>query len=289
MKYIVMDLEWNNTYGRKINGFINEVIEIGAVKLDENLNVVDTFSHLIRSQIGKKLRGSVKRLTNITNEDIDGGIPFAQAFTEFHHWIGPDESVVLTWGDGDIRVLIDNYRYLSGIGRIPFLSNYADLQRLFQNVYKTPASKQIGLAAAAQLLDIKDEDYASHRALDDSLLSAECFKRCYNFDHLEKISKICDDSFYERLSFKSYAITNINNPLVDKNKLNYSCEYCKKDAEQKTEWKNSNQYFRAVFYCSDCGKTFKVGVRFKRFYDKLDVRKITSIVEVSDNNSDDNL
>ena len=43
MDFIIMDLEWNNTYARKTKGFINEIIEIGAVKLDENLNFKDKF------------------------------------------------------------------------------------------------------------------------------------------------------------------------------------------------------------------------------------------------------
>ena len=48
MDFIIMDLEWNNTYARKTKGFINEIIEIGAVKLDENLNFKDKFSCLVR-------------------------------------------------------------------------------------------------------------------------------------------------------------------------------------------------------------------------------------------------
>ena len=52
MDFIIMDLEWNNTYARKTKGFINEIIEIGAVKLDENLNFKDKFSCLIKPQIG---------------------------------------------------------------------------------------------------------------------------------------------------------------------------------------------------------------------------------------------
>ena len=76
MYYVILDLEWNNTYDRKTRGFINEIIEIGAVLLDESLNEVSRFSRLIRSQIGKKLRGSVKQLTHITNEDLDNGIPY---------------------------------------------------------------------------------------------------------------------------------------------------------------------------------------------------------------------
>ena len=40
MQFIVMDLEWNNTYAKKANGYINEIIEIGAVKLDEDIETV---------------------------------------------------------------------------------------------------------------------------------------------------------------------------------------------------------------------------------------------------------
>lgn len=278
MRYIIMDLEWNNTYGRRINGFINEVIEIGAVKLDDQFQILDTFSCFIKSQIGKKLRGSVKRLTNITNEDINSGTQFTQAFAEFRRWLGSEKNVVLTWGDGDIRVLIDNYKYLNGIATIPFLTCYADLQRLFQVVYKTPSSKQVGLAAAAEMLCLKCDDYAAHRALDDSLLSVEIFKKCYDAEQLDRIMKKCDSAFYERLSFKAYAISKIDNPLVDLNEMNCICESCKCAASQITEWKYSNQYFRAVFSCELCNKKYNVGVRFKKYYDRLDIRKIYSLI-----------
>lgn len=279
MQYIIMDLEWNNTYGRKIDGFINEIIEIGAVKLDEELNIVGEFSCFVKSQIGRKLRGSVKRLTNITNEDISSGVPFTKALADFRKWVGMEQNVVLTWGDGDIRVLIDNYRYLNGIERIPFLSNYADLQIYFHTVCGISLSRQAGLGAAARLLGINEEDYDSHRALGDSLLSAECFRRIFDLPKLNALMKVCDDSFYERLAFKACIINNINNPLIDRAVLNYDCEFCGKAATLTGEWKFSGQYFRAVYVCPDCGKRFKVGVRFKKLYDSLEIKKSARVIE----------
>jgi DNA polymerase III epsilon subunit-like protein len=47
MHYIILDLEWNNTYARRTKGFLNEIIEIGAVMLDDNLNTIDNFSCLV--------------------------------------------------------------------------------------------------------------------------------------------------------------------------------------------------------------------------------------------------
>ena len=44
MYFIIMDLVWNNIYARISKCFINEILEIGAVKLDEYLNFKDKFS-----------------------------------------------------------------------------------------------------------------------------------------------------------------------------------------------------------------------------------------------------
>lgn len=289
MQYIILDLEWNNTYGRKVNGFINEIIEIGAVELDENLNVSDTFTRIIKSQIGKKLRSSFKKLANITNEDLNGGIPFTKAVSELGKWIGKGESTILTWGDGDIRVLIDNYRYLNGISVIPFLKYYADLQAVVQSVLKVPASRQIGLSAAAQNFGIDMEGYDTHRALGDSLLSAECLKKCYNPDEFGRFVRRCDEKFYEKLSFKAYTIGNINNPLIDKNELFYKCGQCDTVAEQLTDWRFSNQYFRALFRCDECGRDYKVGIRFRKYYDRLDIRKTASVAENTEKGDEGNV
>lgn len=90
MHYIIMDLEWNTTYARRIKGFLNEVIEIGAVMLDDNLNIIDEFSCFVKAQVGKKLRSSVKRLTSISNEDLDSGMLFTRAMSKFRDWIGSE-------------------------------------------------------------------------------------------------------------------------------------------------------------------------------------------------------
>lgn len=34
MRFVVMDLEWNGAYCRQTRGYFNEIIEIGAVRLD---------------------------------------------------------------------------------------------------------------------------------------------------------------------------------------------------------------------------------------------------------------
>ena len=70
MSFVVLDLEWNGSYSSKEHRFVNEIIEFGAVKTDENLNIIDRFEMLISPQIGKKLCSKVKKLTKITNEEL---------------------------------------------------------------------------------------------------------------------------------------------------------------------------------------------------------------------------
>ncbi len=279
MQFIIMDLEWNNTYAKKSGGYINEIIEIGAVKLDEELDTVDTFSCIIRSQIGKKLRGSVKRLTHLTNDDINTGMPFTKTFSLLRKWIGNEDSVILTWGDCDVRVLLENFKYLNGIKTIPFLTKYCDLQQYFQSIHKCIKGQQTGLLTAAQTLNIDPEKYIHHRALGDSMLTADIFKEVYDPEKISKFIWECNDEFYSKLVFKAKVIRNIDNPLVDKKRLEHICDTCGKQCKQLVPWKFHGQFFRANFYCDECDTTYAVGVRFKKLYDKVEYRKMVSVIE----------
>ena len=58
MDYIVMDLEWNQCpYGKgnEAKGLPFEIIEIGAVKLNEDFEIIDKFSEIIKPRIYKQL------------------------------------------------------------------------------------------------------------------------------------------------------------------------------------------------------------------------------------------
>ena len=276
MQFIIMDLEWNNTYAKKKKGFLNEIIEIGAVKLDSHLNQVDTFSQVIKSQVGKRLRSSVKKLTNITNDDVRGGELFTKTFSEFKKWLGTEENTFFTWGDGDIRVLIENYQYLNGIETIPFMDNYCDLQACYHHATGTGKGMQVGLHAAAEHFGIDPEAYSLHRALGDSLLTAEVFRKIYDAKMFSLHTSACNGDFYSKLFFKPKVISNIDNPLVDKSEFFYNCEKCGHACNLKGQWRYHNQFFRAVYFCPDCKAYYKVGVRFKKYYDRVDIRKIAT-------------
>lgn len=275
MNFIIMDLEWNNTYCKKKKGFLNEIIEIGAVKLDENLNQIDTFSLFIKAQLGKKLHTRVKELTNISNDDISTGTPFSQAMAEFRKWSAGDNNVILTWGDTDVRVLVENFRYFNGINFVPFLKNYVNLQNYAQAFMNISKADQIGLSTAAEKLGISIDQYSLHRAIDDSFLTADIFRKIYNQQMISSYTHICDNAFYLKLSFKPKVITDINSPLIDRSKMKCLCDVCGAGCERISDWRVMNQSFRAIFQCTNCKRKIRFTIRFKEYYDRVDIKSST--------------
>ena len=77
--YIVFDLEWNqgkSVKERNGKSLPFEIIEIGAVRLDENRNKTGEFSRLVRPQVYKKMHKITEDLIHITMEDLQSGDDF---------------------------------------------------------------------------------------------------------------------------------------------------------------------------------------------------------------------
>ena len=278
MFYVIMDLEWNNSYNKYKKCFVNEILEIGAVMADEELEVIDTFSVIIKSQLIKKLSGRVKNLTHITNEDMYSGVSFQRAISDFSKWIGGRNCVFLSWGNSDIRVLHDNFSMFCGINGIPFLTQYVDLQKYCQEFIVNAGNQQIGLVNAAVEMGIDVSQCKFHRALEDSLLGLRCLKKCFNKEHLLNTAVMCDKAFYQKLLFKSAYITNIHSNKIDKSKMKCDCSICGAPMKRLSDWKSVNQAFSALFYCKNCERLVNFTIRFKEFYDRIDVK--TSVLEM---------
>lgn len=279
MYYVIMDLEWNNAYNKKLKNFFNEIIEIGAVMVDDELEVADTFSVLIKSQLSNKLSGRVKNLTHISNEDMYGGISFQKAVSSFSKWLGDRDCVFLSWGNGDLRVMLDNLHFFCDVEGIPFIARYMDLQKYCQDFLKLSGAQQIGLSAAATLFGIDVSEFSTHRALEDSLLSLRCFKKAYRPETIAGYVSVCDDSFYKRLLYKAKYITNLHDERVDRSKMVCFCDECHRRMRKVSEWKSVNQSFRARFYCKNCDIYTLFTVRFKAYYDHVEIKTKKTKIE----------
>ena len=279
MPIVILDLEWNTAYSHRKQGFVNEIIEFGAVKLDDRLRQIDTFQQLVNTRLTRRLTGKVKDLTHLTLDQLREGIRFPEAMEAFGRFVGPD-SLLLTWSTTDIRVMLDNCELFTEWQTIPGLTRYADLQWYVQEQLGLGHSSQMGLEAAAEQVDLSLEGVDRHRALDDSLVSAEILRRCYDPDRLQAMALDATlPSFYDRLTFKTCYIVNIKDPLIQPDDLRLKCDVCDAFARRTTKWKVHNHSFCADFHCRRCGRRFHGRVQFKKRYDELEIRTYRHPIE----------
>ncbi len=273
MQYIVVDLEWNGSYSKKAHGYFNEIIEVGAVKLDAQLKTVDTFQCAIRPTVSKKLSGIVTDLTHITEEDLEDGITFAKMVREFTGWIGQEPAAILTWSTTDLLVLMENCRFFYGKQEVPFLRYYMDFQAYAQQRMQITDGQQLGLAKAGEMLGIPEDGMSLHRALDDSLLTAQILQKVVQPDSFAAAVQTVDEEFYRRITFKTTVISDLDNPLVKRSELCFDCPECGQNLRRKGKWRFYSRAFCAEFVCRQCDKNYFGRVQFRLKYEGVEVRK----------------
>ncbi|MBO7171085.1 MAG: exonuclease domain-containing protein [Clostridia bacterium] len=180
MCYIVIDLEWNQTYHEKAvatqkalsTRLRGEVIQIGAVKLNEALELSGSFRVTVKPKFYKKIHRHVMRLTGIDQAQLDRGISLEEAMHSFHRFCG-DDAVFLTWGPDDMPMLFDNLR--ANKLTFDFLGRYYDMQPMF-NRETDGLKKQRSLEYAMEYFGI-EMNLPAHDALNDAYFTAQVAQR----------------------------------------------------------------------------------------------------------------
>ena len=283
MKYIIIDLEWNGATTR--SGYFNEIIEIGAVALDEQMNYAGDFQTLVSPRQTKKIRGRIKDLTHITNDDLKNAEGFITVFKKLKAWIGTGDNCMLAWGNSDISVLHESLRWYNMIDEIYIIRNYCDAQQLCQYAAGIPLNKQVGLAAFAELAEVEIGEDQLHRALNDSRLTAKCFAKLYKPELFEMFVKKADPVFYERMNFKCYNLQDLDDEQIVYSDFMTECPKCGTFMKRLTGFTCKNKKHYAMYRCALCGRQYRISHTLKITYDGLEHRK--TLVETGCVQSDD--
>ena len=281
MEYVIFDLEWDNCFYKPEKRFINQILQIGAVKLNESFDVIDSFSVTIRSAISKKVTSRFAGLTGITTEKMLNGIPFEQAVRQFNEF-SKNAQVTMTWSDSDLYTIVENEILLKKSGIFFSMNYYLDLQKLVQAKMREKgylSKNQISLEAAAEFFGISTEGFSMHTALDDSRVCALLLKLSFNqkvFDTLLKDTK--NPEFYRRLHFKAYYITDIGDSALDKTQFNFTCPECGCKVNRLSKWKYHNHCFSSPFKCPECNEKYIGRVNAKMTFEGMNYkRKLTKL------------
>ena len=190
MNYIIFDLEWNQSSAAERidnNGqpLPFEIVEIGAVKLNESRDMISEFSELIKPQIYHEMHYITSKLIHLQMKQLEKGRPFVEVMDEFLEWCGED-CVFCTWGPLDLLELQRNMEYY----QMPPLSDrpikYLDIQKLFSIAYEDKKSRR-SLEYAIDMLGIH-KDIPFHRAFSDAYYTAQVFDMIEDPEVLEKVS-----------------------------------------------------------------------------------------------------
>ncbi len=176
---MVYDLEFNHQYSKddKASNITFEVIQIGAVKLNSNLEVVSTFNRLIKPTVHTEIHPFIKDLTQITTEMVNSEKYFSDVYDDFIKFIGNKEFTVCIWGTSDIKELLKNVKF-HNLEEIYDLRKYIDVQNLASKYIKTQKGTKVGLKAAIEFFNLPIEK-EFHDAFNDAYYTAQIFKKLY--------------------------------------------------------------------------------------------------------------
>lgn len=168
MNYIIFDLEWNqpNDPSAMVTDpvcLVGEIIELGAVKLDDDFKLIDELRLYITPKYYTRMHKRIAALTGIRDKDLmTRGIPFPEAYARFRQWCG-EEYRFMTWSMSDVPELIDNM-LLHGID-VSELPVCYDIQRIFGREIMR-SDTRFSLDNALEIL--KEKGDTAHDALNDA-------------------------------------------------------------------------------------------------------------------------
>lgn len=177
---IVLDLEWNQGYGKQRDTqdeLPQEIVEIGAVRIDTTLSIVAEFHCTVRPTVHPVLHHHVRRVTGMANRDCRHGISFVDACAQLMAFCG-DYFTLCTWGPDDYGVLEKNlmhWQLPQDWVPLPF-----NAQMAFSHLASATPGQQIALTTAMAALSIEQEDERPlHRAQNDAYYTAIILQQLY--------------------------------------------------------------------------------------------------------------
>ncbi len=264
MNYIVFDLEWNQAaLGKR---YINkkmpfEIIEIGAVKLNSDMEETGRFNELVKPKVYKNINRITGNIVHLDMKQLKSARPFQKVMESFLEFCEKDY-VFCTWGNLDLIELQRNMKFysMSPLSQKPI--KFLDVQKLFALQFEGEKSQHT-LEYAVDVCGIQ-KDIPFHRAFADAYYTAKVlkflkpeFREKYSFDTyvLPKEKKeeirILFEDYYKYIS---RGFDNKTKALEDKEVLYSGCYLCKRTVSRKIPWfTNNNKHYYCVSRCRKHG------------------------------------
>ena len=179
-------------YGRKRRLLRSEVIEIGAVALDEDLKELGTFKIYVKPQFNNRVMPDIRKLTGIGTGFLWGAADFGMAMSMLFDWCDSlnDEICFCEWSDNDLcqvqkEMLVKGYN--PARRHIAYLSNWRDIQKEYDTVFERGKASRLKTA----LLELGiDAEGRLHDAYYDARNTAEIMRFLSDPEKVEEHKRI---------------------------------------------------------------------------------------------------
>ncbi|MCR5301299.1 MAG: exonuclease domain-containing protein [Lachnospiraceae bacterium] len=276
MHYIVLDLEWNQAEGKigHEGGLPFEIVEIGAIKLNRRMQIVDRFEEIIRPRIYPHMHFMTTKIIQLDKKDLEKGKDFPEVMERFLKWCGRKYRFCI-WGTLDITELQRNMCYY-GMDELtdrplPFM----DVQKLYSLAYEDGKTRRALEYAVDELNIRKDEPF--HRAINDAYYTARVLEQIHK-DHTEVESYLSFDLFMlprnkkdeVSVRFKTYSkyisreFEDKTVAMQDKTVSATKCCICGRPTKKVIKWFSVNG--RHYYYVGICKRHgyIKAKIRMKK-------------------------
>lgn len=254
MGYVILDLEFNNMMDieKYFNRFDsnnikvckecpNEIIEIGAVKLDKYLKELDSLRIYVKPCIYDVYNPKIKEITGISEKELAHGITFKEALNILKDFVG--DNTLCSWAKDDITEIVRNAKY-HRCDNIDWIKGYIDIQEYCTKVMGE--KKSMSLKRAIEKLNIRMDEGNLHDALNDAEYTKEVFRRIYNYRALKNY--IVEDI----LDMPAIVVKEDDNIDIDTNSIEIKCPKCNSDVVVEYPLKFFNWRFIALSHCDKC-------------------------------------
>lgn len=176
MNYIIVDLEATCWEGSRL--FNNEIIEIGALKINEEGSIVSEFSAFVKPLKHPILSEFCKELTSISQSEVDQANYFPEVVAAFQEWIGVGQSdyLLCSWGFYDQKQFEADCKLYG----LDFSWTLKHISLKHQHAKIRKLKRAIGMKNALKLEKLNLEG-THHRGIDDARNIAKIFLK--HFDH----------------------------------------------------------------------------------------------------------
>ena len=305
MNYIVLDLEWNQAMSSKSSVFNRlpihlggEIIEIGAVRLDENFNPTDEYSAYVKPVYFKQMHYKVKKITGIDSDELARARLFPEVMEEFCSWCGNDVSFI-TWGCDDQRILEQNI-IIHDLDW-DWILEWINLQKIY-NLQTGGDKNQKSLSTAMEHFEIV-QTRTAHDALGDAYNTALICTHLDMPDGLRKYAK-ADEILNRRAAEAQNAESTLpeeENSAVsrdsydgydskalafnDRSISQMLCPYCGVEITPGKWLNQGDQRYMTVAHCGEHGD-FLIRLKFKK-HSNENKWSVTKLVYAADSEAVD--